>query len=115
MEDIKITKASSEDIPRIMELVYTAYEVYIGNSGSGFVTRDTVIYRYKNTKNIEENLNHYYLMKWLPQNIIIGVFRAIIKNGSQTVILNQVCIDPSWQVCHMIFLFNYLGIFVFLF
>ena len=46
-----------------LELVYAAYEVYIGNSGSGFVTRDTVIYRYKNTKNIEENLNHYYLMK----------------------------------------------------
>ena len=54
MKDFKITKASFEDVPRIMELANKAFEENgsIGDSGGGFKKKGTK--RFKDSRSVED-------------------------------------------------------------
>ena len=93
MNNFKITKASIDDILKIMELANKAFEENgsIGDSGLGFKKKGTK--RFKDSKSVEDILDILYVLKSLPQNNIIGMIGARIKSDSKTVHISHLAID----------------------
>ena len=98
LNEFKISKATIDDIPRIMELANKAFEENgsIGATGEGFKKKGRK--RFKDSKSVEDILDILYVLKSIQPNYIIGVIGARIISDSKTVHISHLAIDTKHQV-----------------
>ena len=77
-----------------MELINEAYSVETGNSGVSFKNAT----RCEEIEEIQSYLNCFYVLKYEPNQQIIGVVKANLIDDGKIVDIGPFAVDPTFQV-----------------